>query len=292
LKIGQEFQRFAKVHGGQWKNIKIKSNLNSSSVMSLVALSGQNLHQDKINEYKDLLKIHFDKLCTSLFLMTTTKEVKIKSENKTKRVITLDKIFGHDYLEELISDLGLKLGPFSLMPVNLEMTELMFNLIKNMSLVTRNNVLVDVGCEVGLYGLNLAPKCFRLSGFDASQPNIQTCHLNAKINDLQRKSEFRQGFNVANLRQILTEIANENRNCTILLHPGMVRMDDEILNCIKETPCIKKILFVSSFPEGSVFNNLFWLMRPHNEFKLGNYIALDMYPNTEYCEHLFVFHRK
>ena len=298
LKIAHEFQNLLP----HWKYIKIKSSMDSNHISAMASLNISELGRVQVEEEKQMFHEKFQNLCTSLFLLT------VEKLDNTKEVV-FNKLKGEDYLEEdfLLWGNQMKFGPFAYLPTNISGTSKMFSTLRKYNVVSESDVIIDFDCNAGLYGLALAKisehkAAKKIIGFENAPVLIRNFLMNAKT--LGIPAEPYHGCNLQSLGKVLQEFHYKTDSAVLVLHPkGTNIVPNNMIEAIKNSTGIKRIIFFVSDPERQAYFNMIDLLKPPNKkaamwnkhftnhFKLSQTYTFDLHPNTPYLECVFVLDR-
>lgn len=164
--------------------------------------------------------------------------------------------------------------------------------------------LLEVGCGAGIHSILLSNVFHHCVGFDSC--DVSDAINNAQTLGASNKCSFVSGPYLKTFPQYLRNLENEAANGVVILNTGRVAVDRELIGQIRGCSLIKKVIYISGKPEGDSFNcfrdlcrevtqetkkNKYSIVPISRHFVLTHAFPVDLYPHTNYCEHVLVFSR-
>ncbi len=203
---------------------------------------------------------------------------KLVSKYKIIGIVVNDKcIYGDDYFIEELDNFLFKVSYNAFFQVNPFICSDIFELIKE-NTKTANNVL-DLYCGVGTLSIVASTNAKNVVGVEIVENAIKDANFNKKIN-AQNNLEFI----CADTKDILNKIKSDYD--TIILDPPRSGVPSKVLNKIKDEN-INKIIYISCNPH-TLIRDLNILK---SNYKINEFIVLDMFPNTHHLESFVVLER-
>jgi tRNA/tmRNA/rRNA uracil-C5-methylase (TrmA/RlmC/RlmD family) len=219
-----------------------------------------------------------------------------------------------------ISGLQFHVGPLTYLPGNLSTTAKLNELIESHCKLAdgqkkaanfggktaAKSTLFEIGCGAGVQSILLAHKFDACVGFDVSREAVADASYNSKVLGVSDKCQFVPGAYAKTFPGHLRDLENEAGTGVVILNPGRAGTDRLLISQIRGCSRIKKVIYISSNPEGDSFQcfrdlcqevtketkkNRFSLVPVSRYFRLTFTAAFDLYPHTPICEHVFVFSR-
>ena len=276
---------------GSWSEMMVRSNYRGE-IMIKVQYFTNDRYEEKYEEEKKMLVEKFLSSglnISSIFLRET-------SPSQHKNLVLLH---GENQITEKIGDLSMSLGPDTFCQVNRECAELLLDLVLKRVVAGRNRTLLDLCCGAGMFSLHLS-RHFRGSiGLDLEDTRYAA--ENAAVNNIGN-CRFLTGRIQSILPSLLTELKTQGVGVSAVLNPGRSGVDQSVIDSIRKFAFLDNLVYISCQPEDQrVIGNLTKLMSPDSKntpskyeskpFTLRSATALDMFPQTHHCEHVFVFRR-
>ena len=181
-------------------------------------------------------------------------------------------LYGDDYFIEKINDYVFKVSYNSFFQVNPFICSKLFNYISSYTSDSKN--VLDLYCGVGT--LSIVANHDYLLGVEIVDNAIKDANLNKNFN-LKKNIDFI----CSDTKNVIDKITSKFD--AIILDPPRSGVDEKVLNKIKEVN-IKKIIYVSCNPLTLVRD----LTLLKNNYRIEDFMLLDMFPNTHHVESLVV----
>ena len=150
-------------------------------------------------------------------------------------------------------------------------------------MIDKSDTVIDAYGGAGLLSSIIAKKCKKVIGIEINASASKSAQEMSKINDLHNTM-----FINADVKDVISELLNENKDCVLVLDPTRSGCEDIVLEKILSSNLPKKIIYLSC--------NVATLSRDINKLKthydIKSVIALDMFPNTKHVETLVILERK
>ena len=276
---------------GSWSEIMVRSNIEGQIMIKV-----QYITYDCSNEkYEDEKKRLVDKFLSSGLPISSI----FVTETSTSQHRNSLLLHGEENFVEKIGELKMSLGPDTFCQINRECAELLLDVVRKGILTGRNRTLLDLCCGAGMFSLHLSPYFRGAIGIDLEDTRYAA--ENAGLNNL-RNCRFLTGRIQSILPSLLTDLKTQSIGVSAVLNPGRSGVDYSVIEAIRRFPLLDNIVYISCQPEDlRVIGNLVKLMSPDKKntpskyeskpFSLRSSTALDMFPHTHHCEHVFVFRR-
>ena len=208
-------------------------------------------------------------------------------------------LHGDDVLIEQIGDLSLCLGPDTFCQVNPAVAVHLLDFVSKTIRSGEQRTLLDLCCGAGMFSLKLSSQFRGTIGIDWE--NTEYAARNMEINNVGNcRFETRRVENV--LPTVAHRLTESGAAASGVLNPGRTGVHQNVITAIRRMPVLDNLVYISCKPEDDrVLKNLTYLMKSDSKkcpsslrtvpFKLTESVALDMFPQTHHCEHVFVFKR-
>ena len=235
---------------------------------------------DKINDIINELKKY----------KINTKEIIIKASNKDSMIsfngniskienINCNNIWnnnklikGNGYIEEKIGNFTFQISPESFFQVNTEQTKKLYDKIKVMANLSKNDQVLDLYCGTGTIGLYLSDACSKVLGVEINKQAINNANNNKKINNIKNAK-----FIVGDAKKVIKDI--KFKPSAIIVDPprsGLFKgMIDDLIKFNAN-----KIIYVSCDPM-TLARDLN-LLQEH--YEITEIQPVDLFPHTHHVE--------
>ena len=193
-------------------------------------------------------------------------------------IIVNDKcIYGDDYFIEEVDNFLFKVSYNAFFQVNPFICREIFKLIEEN---TKNSLnILDLYCGVGTLSIVASTNAKNVVGVEIVENAIKDANFNKKIN-AQNNLEFI----CADTKNVLNKINSDYD--TIILDPPRSGVPSKVLNKIIDEH-INKIIYISCNPHTLVRD----LNLLKSNYKINEFIVLDMFPNTHHLESFVILER-
>jgi tRNA (uracil-5-)-methyltransferase len=226
--------------------------------------------------------------------------------------------YGNEFLTEKLGQCNFRVSPGAFFQVNTAGAELLYGevvkLVREVSTNPSETLLFDVCCGTGTIGLCCMKEGVvgKIVGVDISEPAIRDAQANALLNGFGEDSEEsvtdnkssgtqKCRFVAARAETVLhREIENSTgtyRTVLAVVDPAREGLHADVVRTLRMTEGIKRIVYVSCNPTGSLVRDAALLCGPPTKrypgeaFKVSSAIPVDMFPLTNHCEMVMVFDR-
>ena len=219
-----------------------------------------------------------------------TKEIIIKASNKDSMIsfngniskienINCNNIWnnnklikGNGYIEEKIGNFTFQISPESFFQVNTEQTKKLYDKIKVMANLSKNDQVLDLYCGTGTIGLYLSDACSKVLGVEINEQAINNANNNRKINNIKNAK-----FIVGDAKKVIKDI--KFKPSAIIVDPprsGLFKgMIDDLIKFNAD-----KIIYVSCDPM-TLARDLN-LLQEH--YEITEIQPVDLFPHTHHVE--------
>ena len=181
-------------------------------------------------------------------------------------------IKGNNYIIEKLKDYKFIISPTSFFQVNTRQTINLYEKIKELAHLNKNNIILDLYCGTGTIGLYLSKECKEILGVELNEDAIKDANKNKKLNNINNAK-----FIVGDEKQIIKKL-NYKPDIIIVDPPRSGLFKGMINDLIKFKA--NKIIYVSCNPL-TLSRDLKELINP---YKIEQIQPLDLFPNTYHVE--------
>ena len=234
--------------------------------------------------------------------------------------------YGSGIMKERLGQCEFQISPGAFFQVNTEAAEVLYNVaVEKVKEVTcaeganpKNALLLDVCCGTGTIGLTCMKEgaVGKVVGVDISEPAIKDAEINAELNGYKNESQsqsqsetiadFQTKFIASRAEAVLAkELSdiqdkpgeNKEKMIVAVVDPAREGLHNTVLRTLRVNEAIKRLVYVSCNPSGSLVKDAAVLCQPTSKkyggrpFKISSAQPVDMFPLTNHCEMVMVFDR-
>lgn len=224
------------------------------------------------------------------FISKEVPEVKVIAQNVNTS--TGNTILGNnDYfhtkqtsLETTISGVRFLVSPRSFFQINTGSAGIIYNLVKEMSGISKKSNVLDLYCGVGAISLFLAPVAGNILGIEVVESAVEDARRNARLNRAANCE-----FEAADVVEELDAIRQTGADVElIVLNPPRKGCEESVLKQVAETGA-DKIIYVSCSPSSLGRD----LSRMHSlGYDCRTIQPVDMFPQTTHVESVAILERR
>lgn len=254
-------------HSGIIRHLFLRHSVSFNKVMVCIVINKKRLpYQEEIVQR---LLDNFPQISTIILNINREKTNVILGE----KCVTLT---GSGELEDILSNVPVKLNPLSFYQVNTKGAEQLYAVASAFAGLTENDVLLDLYCGAGTIGLSMAAYCKKLIGVEIVPQSIENAKENAAKMNINNAE-----FICADASQAAEKLLSEN------LLPDIVIIDPPRKGCeesgltavCKMQP--KTIVMVSCNPATAARDCNFLQQNGYNVTAIQ---PVDMFPRTKHVE--------
>jgi len=190
-------------------------------------------------------------------------------------------LYGERLLLEVIGDKKYLFSPYSFIQPNIYVTEKMYFLIKNISDLNKDDVILDLYSGSGGISIFLSEKCKYFYGIESDPNSYELAFKNMEINSV-KNGNFIKG----EVEKVLP-VLKRKKFSLVVLDPPRSGMSKKALRRLFEKD-FNKAIFVSCNIKSSID-----ILKEfsYNDFKIKGVYPFDMFPNTKHFEVVFLLER-
>ncbi len=248
----------------------------TNQIMVVVVINGKTL--PCANKLAERFEERFGEAFKSFQININTKDTNVILSDKCQR------IFGEDYVYDILCGVKIRLSPLSFYQVNRNMAEKLYSKAREYA-DPQDKFILDLYCGAGTIGLSMARKAKKIIGVEIVPEAIEDAKFNAKENGIDN-CEFICGdasFAAKNLK---------NRGINpdvVILDPPRKGCDEEVIKIVANDFKPERVVYVSC--------NDATLARDCALFKELGYEAkkltpVDMFPRTGHVEVVALLNRE
>lgn len=220
---------------GNIRRVITKIGINTDELM-VVIVTKKNEFKNKEN-FIDILKAKLPNLKTIVQNINPT----VNNTVMGKENIVL---YGDGKINEYLENILFEISPHSFFQVNPKQTVKMYNKALEFANIDDKSIVIDLYCGLGSISLFVARKAKFVYGVEIVEAAIADAKRNAKLNNMENKTNFICGKS----EEVLPNLYKEGiRPDVIILDPPRKGCEETVLKTISEMDC-KRIVYVSCNP--------------------------------------------
>lgn len=273
FKINQVIQDFKKNANIDLKDIEWFSGKKQFKYRNKITLHDGFFYQKKSNkpiEINDFLlsDIEWDKnrKGTIIYRKLDT----LISGTKDDKKYTSDTLLGYQF----------RVGLNSFYQVNKEVTEYAYNYIEK-NIIKNTNVL-DLYCGIGTIGITISKNAKKVVGIEENFDSFKDALYNKKINNIKNIK-----FINSTVEKFLQYNEEKIKFDNVILDPPRNGINKEVIKKINNLLKPKIIIYMSCNPSTQAAD----VSRIKDNYKIKNFIVMDMFPQTYHIETIIVLER-
>ena len=262
-------------HKGMVRHVFIRKGFFTGELMVCLVCNGKRLlHTEKLIE--ELCKIP---KMTGIFINVNRENTNTILGNE------LIKLWGKDYITDIIGDITYRISPMAFYQINPIQTAKLYDKALEFAELTGKEIVWDIYCGIGTISLFLAKKAKKVYGIEIIPEAIENAKENAKLNNITNTEFF-----VGKAEEVLPQwyANNKGKADVVVVDPPRKGCDEIVLKTMAEMEP-KRIVYVSCDP-ATLARDVARLAELG--YKLERACVTDMFPNTVHCETVVKLVRK
>jgi len=223
---------------------------------------------------------------------------------------------GADHIVEGLLGMNFVVSPGAFFQANTPCAQVLFELCRSKVAGEASAALLDICCGTGVIGQLLAKAFSVVVGVDMNGPGIADARRNAANNGvthahyIHAKAEDvlarllgtpdgkqRPALDAVDEAELVRAKAKTDvcATCVAIVDPPRPGLHKSVLRALLENAKVRTVVYVSCSPTGSFGVDAAALCEGRRgalPFELASMQPVDMFPNTEHCELVAVFHRR
>jgi 23S rRNA (uracil1939-C5)-methyltransferase len=262
-----------KMHEGFLRNLILRNNIKGEWMLTLSVAEN---NETAIHEVMNALKTQFPQI-TSLNFVVNTKQ------NETLYDQDIINFSGQPYILEQLGDIQYKIGPKSFFQTNSVQAKHLYDIVKEMACIEKNNLVYDLYTGTGSIALYLADQCQKVVGIETVPEAIEDAHFNATLNGINNTT-----FIAATVEKILDDefIGLHGKPDVLITDPPRAGMHERVIEVLLQSG-IPRIVYVSCNPATQARD--ISLLSEH--YKVVRAKPVDMFPQTAHIENVVLLER-
>ena len=208
-------------------------------------------------------------------------------------------LFGPEELEDELGGVRMLVGPDTFTQVNPGATTLLLRAVEAAVRPGPHRTLLDLCCGAGMFSLYLGGQFRGCLGLDREDtgPATRAASLN-----LANNCRYQTGSIAMLAPGLVRELGQVGAAVSAVLNPGRQGVEQSAVVALRRLPLLDTLVYISCQPEDQrVLANMALLVAQDRKgtptrlsskpFRLVDSFAIDMFPHTPHCEHIFVFRR-
>ncbi|KAI9485396.1 MAG: S-adenosyl-L-methionine-dependent methyltransferase [Benjaminiella poitrasii] len=282
---------------GVWRSIMTRTQ-RTGDTMILIQINSQSLTEDQLLYEKEKLINYWSNFFSTQEYHDARSTLMLQVWNGVSNGITdkgiTEVLIGDGYVYEELLGYRFRISSNAFFQINTPATELLYAKCAEWCKPNgdKKTTLLDLCCGTGTIGITMANSVNRVIGIEMVSEAIMDAKENAMANNV-KNIEFYAG----KVEDKLDVVAKENNEEIVaVLDPPRSGVHNSVIRAIRESPTIKKVIFISCDAKQAM-QNFIGLCRPtSNRFKESPFrpsraLSVDLFPHTDHCELMIEFVR-
>ncbi len=190
---------------------------------------------------------------------------------------------GRDYIVEQLGHLKFKISPNSFFQTNSLQAKRMYDVIKEYTQLSGNELVYDLYCGTGTIGLYVADKSQKVIGIEYVQAAVEDAKANAQLNGINNIDFF-----AGDIKELLSNdfIIQNGKPDVIITDPPRAGMHKDVIHQIRKI-APQKIIYVSCSPPSQARDISFL----SDLYSIQKVQPVDMFPHTTHVENIVVLNK-
>lgn len=278
-------------HAGHWRMLTVRTT--RSDVMAIGDFHPQQLSSEEIEKEKTRLHEYFSSGegrssgVTCLYFRVYSDRMTGNTTEPYKHVL------GKTNIQETLLNMNFEISPDAFFQVNTAGAEVLYEQIAEWCGATTTTTVLDICCGTGTIGLTLAKRVSSVIGIELCPEAIENAKRNAHINGITNVT-----YHCCKAEDVITQTMKSitSHDVVAIVDPPRAGLHPQVVRALRNSPFLKKIVFVSCNPKGAM-NNFIDLVRQTSKkmrgqpYKPVKAVPVDMFPQTKHCELVILFER-
>ncbi len=226
------------------------------------------------NGKNEFPKKFIDEIVSTLKFDTVIQNVNTKKGN----IILGDEcvtLYGSGVIHDQLCGIKFNLSPLAFLQVNTDQAERLYNIASDGAGITKNDIVFDAYCGIGIMSLLFAKKAKKVIGVEIIPQAIESAKISAEINGINN-AEFFTGA----CEEILPKLMQDSKPDVLVVDPPRAGCDSALTQKIAELK-IKKVVYISCDP-ATLARDIKLLCS--QGYSCSDVTFVDMFANTKHIE--------
>lgn len=262
---------------GDIRHILVRRGYHTQDVMIVIIVNNEEIFNEKSFKEATSKILELNPHIKSVFLnLNTSKNNEIIGDK-------LLKLYGDDYITDIIGEYKYFISPKSFFQTNTIQAEMLYETLKQELELNKNDILFDLYSGVGSIGIFLSDKVKKVYGIEIEEEAVKMANLNLKVNEVTNAS-----YIAGDVADRIVEFEKENiKPSVIVVDPPRKGLDEKSIEYVmKFRP--EKIGYVSCNPSTLVRD----LKILSKDYEIISITPVDMFPYTAHTEVISVLKLK
>mmetsp|Transcript_16448 Transcript_16448/g.23193 ORF Transcript_16448/g.23193 Transcript_16448/m.23193 type:complete len:576 (+) Transcript_16448:183-1910(+) len=277
-------------HVGTWRQILLRKSEVTGEILACVTVSLKDADQNVWEEEQGKMVEHVKSEVSSLSI------IEYEGLSCPEPDANVKTIMGKEFITDSILGVEFNISASSFFQVNTTGAEVLYNTIIDSANLSKDHTLLDICCGTGSIGLCCAKatNC-KVYGIDIVESAIKDANANALRNEIGN-AEFVCGKAEVLIEDLLRRVGR--KNVVAVVDPPRSGLHSKVPRAIRENLHIKKVVYVSCNPTGSLIADVEMLCCPESKryrgapFEPKKVVPVDMFPHTSHIEVVMVLERQ
>ncbi|KAI8912504.1 S-adenosyl-L-methionine-dependent methyltransferase [Gorgonomyces haynaldii] len=275
---------------GFWRLVLVRT-MSTNQNMILVQINPTDVEQEQVDQLKLKIKDALVQECaeiTSLYFQHFDGDFNGISQKETPELY-----HGSETITEKLLGLDFIISPFSFFQINTQATQVLYSLIRDLSLESKAKVeggvvLLDLCCGTGTIGISLAKHVKKVIGVEMVESAIEDAKRNARHNQIDNIVFICDRVETA-INKVLKEHVGENDQVIAILDPARAGLHKTVMQAIRAKEQLEHCIYVACDIKQSL-GNIIDLCKPTSKVLRNRpfipqlAVPVDLFPYTPGCE--------
>jgi tRNA (uracil-5-)-methyltransferase len=284
---------------GVWRMLTVRYSGRTRELMVMIQVNPTGYEEDVWSELKNII---VSELTTSSlpFKITSLYLQEYAGVSAPKEDDPIEKVYGSETIEEELLGMRFKISPQAFFQVNTQGAETLYSLVNKSANLNENSLLYDVCCGTGTIGICASKRAGKVVGIEICKAATDDAAINAELNGIKNIT-----FVNSKAEDVMKDLLRAKRseeekylnNVVTIVDPPRAGLHHKVIKALRGCPPLKRIVYVSCNPTGSLVQDSIMLCGPNTKsiqgkaFRPVHAIPVDMFPHTPHCEMIIVFER-
>ncbi|DBA03162.1 TPA: hypothetical protein N0F65_003882 [Lagenidium giganteum] len=288
-----------KAHAGFWRLLTVRHSERTNDLMIMLVVKPDDI---KVAQYEALKKQIIEHLTDSAlpFKVSSLYVQEYSGVSTASEKDPTILIHGKPTIEEILLDMRFSVSPHAFFQVNTEGAEALYSLVRSHAKANESTLLYDVCCGTGTIGICASKGVGKVVGIEICKSATDNAAENAKLNNVKNVSFINSKAEDVMKDLLKAKLSDDEahlQNVVAIVDPPRAGLHNQVLRSLRGCPPVKRIVYVSCNPTGSLIQDATMLCGPKTKsingepFHPAYGVPVDMFPHTPHCEMIVVFER-
>ena len=281
---------------GVWRSLLVRQSEATGQIMAMVQANPTGLDASVWEAEKERYRALFRAASPPIDSVYLQEYAGVSAPKEDDPVLHLD---GKTIMEKLLG-LDFQISPQAFFQVNTQAAEVLYRLVGDLVKVSKTTMLFDVCCGTGTIALCMAAQAGKVIGVEICQAAVEDAKTNKSLNGIENV-EFIASKAEAVMGELLKRQRQEDEQdldqLMAIVDPPRGGLHIDVVRALRACTPLKRIVYVSCNPTGSLIEDVSRLCGPHTAslkgkpFEPTQATPVDLFPHTPHCELVLVLER-